>query len=188
MYQARKGRLTASKHHEINAKINGVLKSKGSTTPKTTPLIGKTMFGMPRLNTHPTEWGIENEDTALKAFYGNEILRHENMKIQTCGIFLYDNPSYTAGSPDGTATCKGHGKILIETEFPYNIKNKTIADGKKECQFLVEKDGLFFLSKTHQCYTPIISQMGITGIHYCYFTVWTMKYLFVEKIVFNEKL
>ena len=29
--------------------------------------------------------------------------------------------------------------------------------------------------------------MGITGIH-CYFVVWTMKDLFVEKITLNEKL
>ena len=41
------------------------------------------------------------------------------MKIQTCDIFLYNNPSYIA---DGIATCKYHGKILIEIRCPYNIK------------------------------------------------------------------
>ena len=29
--------------------------------------------------------------------------------------------------------------------------------------------------------------MGITGIH-CYFVVWTVKELFVEKITLNEKI
>ena len=75
------------------------------------------------------------------------------MKIQTCGIFLYNNPSFIAASLDGIATCKCHGKTLIEIKSPYNIKNKTIAGGIKVCQFLEENDGLFSLSKTHQYYT-----------------------------------
>ena len=41
----RKGRPTASKHHEIYSKINSALNSKGSAKPKKTPLTAKTMFG-----------------------------------------------------------------------------------------------------------------------------------------------
>ena len=67
-------------------KINSVLKPKGSTKPKKTPLIAKQCLGA-SLNTQATKWGIDNEDTALKAFCGNEILTHTNMKIQTCGNF-----------------------------------------------------------------------------------------------------
>ena len=55
------------------------------------------------------------------------------------------------------------------------------------CQFLVGNNGLFSLSKTHQYYTGFVSQMGITGIHYCYIFVWTMKDLSVKKITFNKK-
>ena len=83
----RKGRLTASKLHEIYKKIKSVLKSKGFTKPNLTPLIAKAIFGGLCLNKQATEWGIENEDTALIALYGNEILTHTNMKIQTCGTF-----------------------------------------------------------------------------------------------------
>ena len=75
-YQVCKDRLTTSKHHEMEmyTKINSVLKSKGSTKPKTTQLIAKTIFGEPCLNTHAIKRGIENKDSALKAFYGNQIL------------------------------------------------------------------------------------------------------------------
>ena len=55
------------------------------------------------------------------------------------------------------------------------------------CQFLVGNNGLFSLSKTHQYYRGFVSQMGITGIHYCYIFVWTMKDLSVKKITFNKK-
>ena len=60
----RKGRLTATKHHEIYTKIDSVLNLKGSTKPTTPPLTAKTIFGGPHLNTQATKWGIENEDTA----------------------------------------------------------------------------------------------------------------------------
>ena len=96
--------------------------------------------------------------------------------------------SYIAASRGGIANCKCHGKILIGIKCPYNIKNKTTAEGIKECQFLVENDRLFCLSKTHKHYTQIKSQMGVTGTSYCYFFVWTRKDLFVEKIRLNEKL
>ena len=56
------------------------------------------------------------------------------MKIQTCGIFLYNNPSYIASSTDCIATGKCHGKILIEIKCHYNIKDKTTADCVKEYQ------------------------------------------------------
>ena len=35
---------------------------------------------------------------------------------------LYNNSFYIAASPDGIATCKCHGKILIEIKCPDNIK------------------------------------------------------------------
>ena len=41
---------------------------------------------IPHLFTEATKWVIENENTALKAIYGKEILRQTNMKIQTCFI------------------------------------------------------------------------------------------------------
>ena len=59
--------------------------------------------------------------------------------------FLDNNP--IIASPDGIATCKCISKILFEIKCLYNIKNKTMADGIKEFQFLVEKDRLFLYQK-----------------------------------------
>ena len=36
------------------------------------------------------------------------------MKSQTYDIFLHKHSSYIAASPDGIATCRWHGKTLIE--------------------------------------------------------------------------
>ena len=39
-----KGRLTASKHHELYSKINTISKVRGFTHPKTTPLVCSIIF------------------------------------------------------------------------------------------------------------------------------------------------
>ena len=109
-------------------------------------------------------------------------------------MFLYSsvkalqNFSYIAASPDGLANCKCHGKTLLEIKCPFSIRNKTIQKGVHECLFLVQKDGVLTLSRTHTYHTQIISQMRVTGIHSCYFIVWKLKDISVQIVKFNEQL
>lgn len=144
-------------------KINSVVRATGAIKPKTTPLVAKTIL-----------------------FYAKEISNHVDLKVQKCGLFLLKE-SYIAASPDGIATCKCHGTALIEIKCPYTIRNKTITEGAKECQFLATTDDAIKLSKTHKYYTQIISQMAIANIDKCYFIVWTNKDLFMEIVTFDEK-
>ena len=120
-------------------------------------------------------------------FCSQELPKHNALKIQNCGIFLHKNYSYIA-APDGIANCKCHGKTLIEIKCPFNIRNKTIQEGVHECLFIVEKDGALTLSRTDRYYTQIISQMGVTSIHTCYFIVWTLKEIFVQIVKFDKQL
>ena len=83
--------------------------------------------------------------------------------------------------------CKCHGKTLIEIKCPFNIRNKTI-QGVHECFFIVEKDWVLALLWRCRYYTQIISQMGLTGIHSCYFIVWTLKDIFVQIVKLDEQL
>ena len=83
--------------------------------------------------------------------------------------------------------CKCHGKTLIEIKCPFNIRNKTI-QGVHECFFIVEKDWVLALLWRCRYYTQIISQMGLTGKHSCYFIVWTLKDIFVQIVKLDEQL
>ena len=103
-------------------------------------------------------------------------------------IFLHKNYSYITALPDGIANCKYHGKTLIEIKCPFNLRNKAIQEGVHECLFIAEKDGLLTLSRTHRYYTQTVSKMQVTGIYSCYFTVWTLKNIFVQTVKFDEKL
>ena len=90
--------------------MNSVIKSIGPIKPKTTPLAPQTIFGGPNLKTQGTTWGIQNEQVALKMFHFQELVKHNDLKIQNYGIFLDKNHSYIPASPDGIAKCKCHGK------------------------------------------------------------------------------
>ena len=76
----RKGRLTASKHHELFSKINTIYKVRSSTHPKTAPLVCWILFPDAKLkNLDPVNWGWENESNALKAFYAKEGVNTSNL-------------------------------------------------------------------------------------------------------------
>ena len=40
-FESRKGRITASKFHDVNTKVNSVVSNRSQTEPRTTPLVSK---------------------------------------------------------------------------------------------------------------------------------------------------
>ena len=60
--EARKGRLTASKHREIFTKVSSVTRATGSIKPRTTPMAAEIIFRENNIsNLASVRWGIENE-------------------------------------------------------------------------------------------------------------------------------
>ena len=97
-----KGRLTASKNHEIYSKINTISKARSSTQPKTTPLVCSIIFPDDKLkNLEPVKWGRDSEGNALKEFYGKQGVKHIEFKLEKAGLFLDKNRAYIGASPDG---------------------------------------------------------------------------------------
>ena len=85
-------------------------------------------------------------------------------------------------------TCKCHGKLPIEIKCPFNIRNKTVREGVKDCCFLTLKpDGEITINKSHKHYTQIVSHMAITGSAQAVFVVWTPSDLFTDIVTFDEK-
>ena len=73
-FNMRKGRLTASKHHDIYTKVNTLAKSSSIIKPKTTPLVSQIIYKNNTLGKIPAiKWGKDHEETALKSFYAAEV-------------------------------------------------------------------------------------------------------------------
>ena len=78
----RKGRLTASTHHDIHTEMHSIIKCTGATKPKTTPLIHKVMYkGNYIGHISATKWGRQHEDQGVKEFFIREGKNHEDFKI-----------------------------------------------------------------------------------------------------------
>ena len=107
----RKGRLTASKHHELHSKINTISKVRGFTHPKTTPLVCSIIFPDDKQkNFELVKCGRDNKGNTLKAFHAKEVVKHIEFKLEKAGLFLHKKRAYIGASPDGILFCKCHGK------------------------------------------------------------------------------
>ena len=71
-------------------------------------------------------------------------------------------------------TCKCNLKLPIEIKRPFNIRNKTVRKGIKDCCFLTLKPNVeITINKSQNYYTQIVSHMAITGSAQAVFVVWT---------------
>ena len=187
-FDMRKGRLTASKHHDYYTKINTISKSHNKKGIKTTPMVADIMYGAKKINNPALNYGIENEENALKAFYADQVKHHEKFSIDKAGLFISYAKPFVAASPDAMMTCKCHGKSTVEIKCPYSLKDEVInLSNSKNCSFLCVENGKIQLKRSHKYYTQIISQMALTKTAQSYFVVWTNNSVFVEEIKFDER-
>ena len=184
----RKGRLTASKHHEYYTKINTVLKTRGKIQPKTTQLVSSLIYQNNDLSKlQAIKWGREHEKDALRAFYSLEATKHVDFKLEKAGLFLDKARAYIGASPDALMYCKCHGKAVIEIKCPFNIKDAVIIDSFQKCEFLTKINDSIILKSSHKYYTQLNSQMALAGTKIGYFVVWTKKDILIQQIPEDKK-
>lgn len=126
-------------------------------------------------------WGIDNEPKALASFEGRMMdeKEHDSFKINSVGLFISETHPYLAASPDGVVTCPCHGDYLIEIKCPFTHRHSSVKDAaEKDAKFplrlsLPDGQGSFEMSKTHPYYYQVQLQMFVTGIHRCFFIVFT---------------
>ena len=73
-----------------------------------------------------TKWGCMHEKTALNLYRSTIEELHENVKTETCGLFLSENDPYLGASPDGLVSCSCCGDGCIEIKYPYCHKDDFI--------------------------------------------------------------
>ena len=185
----RKGRLTASKHHEIYTKVNTILRCPKKVA-KYSPLVAEIIYLERDLSTlSSVKWGVEHEDDAFKAFYAQEVLKHDDFKLEKCGLFIDKLKPYIAASPDAVLKCKCHGVSPVEIKCPHKIRDMIVKDGAKDCDFLnLSSDGTVTLKPGHKYATQLNSQMSLTGARQGYFVVWTLKDTFIQALPYRTKL
>ncbi|ESO91906.1 hypothetical protein LOTGIDRAFT_163266 [Lottia gigantea] len=130
----RKGRLTASQHHEYYTKVNAIAHVKGALYPKITPLAADIILNHLE-KVDAVRWGKDHEKEALKAFYAHEATKHDKFKLESAGLFVDKDRAYIGASPDSVVYCKCHGKSVIEIKCPYNIRSENVTENFQKCVF-----------------------------------------------------
>ena len=179
-FEFRKGRLTASLHHEIVTKMKSVLRKKSNPKPvSTTRLLEKIITRDTFFDCAAMKWGRDHEKEALDAFHASESEIHEAMSLHESGLLVSKN-GYVAASPDAVMTCACHGKFAVEVKCPFSLKDDTVTNNKlisTKCDSLLwdADQERVTLKLKHKYRTQINSQMALLGVKQGYFIVWTRK-------------
>ena len=186
-WEHRKGRVTASRFHEVHQKVQALNKNrKKSVKVKVTPLLLSFVEPEVLKNIPALDWGKINEKHAAESFMQQEGKKHKNPKLFVCGLFLLKSHPYIGSTPDNIFQCSCCEKRCIEYKCPYSIREEIIEESWHKTDFLEKKDGKIRLKQNHKYYSQVTGQIAITGLKFTYFVVYTKKSLHVEEIVFDN--
>ena len=166
---ARKGRLTASN-------FGVVLKAK-----RVTPSLLKRLLGEYDLSrVKAVQWGVNNEEEAIKAFTSKT-----GKRVEDTGIWFHSS-GILGASPDGIVD----DQTVLEAKCPYTERNMTIEEAvQSSATFCLEKcesEQCYTLKKDHIYWLQVQGEMYFSQRKFCYFVVWTAKNSAVIRIERDE--
>ncbi len=165
----RKGLLTAST-------FKTVIHTKNMTKCAMGLLSGS------RLNEDDLPWHIEfgrkNEPKARDLFFKMHKFEHKGCSLSVPGLYISKEEPFLGASPDGIIKCDKcvQKQRLIEIKC---LSSKRNYSPKVALVLLAictkDTEDNLTMNKTHKYYYQVQGQMGVTGIHECWFIGYTYK-------------
>ena len=179
----RKGRITASKFHRVNSRMNTYEKNCDIDMK---PVISEVLdYNKPSSDLKALKYGRRQEQNACDTF--ESVLKnegHRNVKVEKCGLFVNSSAPYLGASPDRIVSCSCCPKRVLEVKCPLKCSNTTPTPDYVEC--LEEVNGSIMLKRSHKYYSQIQGQMAISNFMYADFFVYAPKGYHVERIAFDQ--
>lgn len=138
----------------------------------------------PRKNTFKssaTQWGCDHEKEALKKYCSIMEGAHERFTLIQCGLFIHPLKPFLAASPDALVSCDCCGKGTVEVKCPYCIIQDE-SDVATVKYLNEDENGIVSLSRKHEYYYQVQSQLMCTGLSFGDFFVWSPHDNYVERI------
>ena len=159
-HNLRKGRITASKFHNVYTKVNTVIKN--SETP--TDLLVNDLIERRMFETVATKHGISMETHAKEKFKKNIAKTHVQYKFQESGMVISDKLPFLSASPDLEGSCECCGDFVVEIKCPYSIcETVPTAENLNYLREVKTEDTTMLkLKTTHTYYTQIQGQLALT--------------------------
>ena len=184
-HEQRKGRVTASVFKDAHTKCQTFTK-KGVSDFSDDPLLRKLIHGKEICSKY-IKYGVTMEETARTAYekHMKSTHGHRNFSVKQCGFFIDNENPFIGASPDGLLRCDCHGEGVLEIKCPYTASH-TKPD-ESVCGFLCKKDGVTSLLHSHKYFYQVQGQMGVLGVSYCDFWVFSSYGHHLERIDFDSK-
>ena len=170
-HKARFARVTASRCHEVMTRMTTLEKDKTQNSDN----IVKRFLYPKSVSTKAMEMGRKWEKTAFhKYILVMKRDKHVNLRVKSNGMFVSDT-AILGASPDGLISCDCHGNGVLEIKCATKYWN----EDPKASNVVANLPYLCMegkaLKKSHKYHSQVQFQMGITGMKWCDFVVFTMK-------------
>ncbi|KAH9375343.1 hypothetical protein HPB48_015372 [Haemaphysalis longicornis] len=178
--QAKSGRWKEERRLRVTSLNFGVVATRAQWTSKGLKAFTDTKdLGHIAL----IKYGTSNEPLAARRY--QEVLQTigHHATVNTCGLLV--NPAYPwlGASPDGIvwhATELGYR--ILEIKCPYTVRDKT-AHGLVAGSFCPEQgESVTRPNGNHDYYAQIIGQMGVSGLSWGDFVVFSKDFMLIERI------
>ena len=131
------------------------------------------------------QYGRETEEEAVREY----LKRMLSSSFSKCGFFVHADEPYLGASPDGLVTVEDCETGCLEIKCTFAHQYHTIPEACEESAFFLEKTSAGIqLKRNHPYYYQVMGQLGVTGLKWSHFVVFTKKDMHIEKIIFDEKL
>ena len=162
-----------------------VIKRKAAVTEKflTELFQGKT------IQTPAMKYGLTSEIRAAKEY----IDCGQNKTMYKSGLVVNPAFCWLGASPDGIIYDPSMGENpfgIFEAKCPFCGASKQITEIIRENKqfYLKQTDNGIKLKENHNYYYQVQGLMGITGLKWCDFCVWTAVDFFQQRIMFDQTL
>ena len=144
------------------------------------------------------DYGNENEAIARTKYLTDSKLTIPSYNVITTGLWVSSQDPELACSPDGLVldeSLADHelGKYgLLELKCPLMLEGKNVKEFSTILSYqqlsyfcLSNSSGHISLKRNHMYYYQIQMQLGVTGLKWCDFVVWSSMDYFVERVHFD---
>ena len=181
----RQGRITASIAHNVMTKMN-TLSTESKRSKNTDSLVSSIMgYKMVNSNIPALKYGRVMEDEARESYTKTLVsLGHKHIKVRKSGLWLMSNHQYLGASPDALVSCSCCGSGIVEIKCPLSIAHQNPEEAN--LAFLDRSTNVIKLKKTHQYYSQIQTQLGVTNKQWGDFFVYTRHGHYLQRIQFDQ--
>ena len=185
-HKARKFRVTASIMKEVS--------HRRATTPCDAFLQRKLAPSFK--GNAATRYGLAHEKDVIAYKEHLSGLQGKEVQVQLCGLLVHSAAPWLDASPDALVVDMseegGKTEGCLEVKCPLECQKKTISKACKEVAgfcLLCDTDGKMTLSRMHQYYYQVQTQMHVARRQWCDFVVWSpvCDSPFVERISYDAQ-